>query len=253
MKKYIRATVKDISEEDEQYKFYLAQSKETSPRVLEQLFELNEGSVNINLAWNPKLPSDLAVKLARWDGPGFLEVLSKLSRNPATSGEALAIIAEDPNITSTIRYHLAEHKNLPVSVQHALVESYDPDIRFGLAENPSLDVSVMYELADDGNEDVRNAIADRDDVPEDLLIKFADDDAEFVRVAVACNPKTPVELLRKLANSSEVLVGYYLTRNDNTPVDILQKLCNSEHRPTRTHAIAALEHRGIRVDTETDE
>ena len=252
MKRYIQAAIKDISEEDEQYQFFLAQSGETSPRILEQLFELNEGSININLARNPKLPADLAVKLARWDGPGFLEVLSKLSRNPATSGEALAIITEVPNITSAIQYHLAGHPNLPVSVQHAFVDSYDPDVRFGLTENPNLNVSVMRELAEDGNYDVRSELAAREDLPLEVIQKLSDDSVDGVREFLAGNSTIPEDVIIKLSKDSDHMVLYYLAGNDNTPTDILQWLCSSEHPATRKHAKENLERRGLHVDVRDD-
>ena len=253
MKKYIRAAIKDISEEDNQYQFYLASAPDTSPRTLEQLFALNDGNINVNLAKNKNLPSDLAIKLAQWNGPEDLLVLSWLARNPSVNAEVLDTIIDNPNRTDVISYYIACNPNLSVRAQYELADSDDPDVRYGLAENPNLAEEVMYILADDSSKDVRNEVASKDNVPEDLLRKFAEDDEPFVRIAVAFHERTPVDVLVKLVDDPDEIVRYYLARNDNTPTDILQYLCNSEHRATREHARKTLERKGIHVDTEADE
>lgn len=135
MKRYIKATVSDLSNESRDSLVALAKNPTTSQRDLVRLAQSSDSLVRNLAIANPSIPGD---------------ILQKFASNGATK----AAVACNPNTPSDV---LAELSSDPSSI-----------VRMRVAENPATPINILVTLADDYDDDVVGAVAKNPNTPEDI-------------------------------------------------------------------------------------
>ena len=118
-----------------------------------------------------------------------------LAENPATPGDVLAKLADDPKWW--IRKAVAANPSTPIDVLEKLAEGVN-SVKGGAATNPNLPTALLLKLSEDEDVGVRMGAASNPAAPADLLERLSQDESR-VRECLAANPSTPVDILIKLS------------------------------------------------------
>ena len=243
MKRYIRAVVRNILDEDADTRFRLADAPDTSPRDLMILYADAESQddyyqerIYYVLASNPNIPENLAEKLAASDN---WKIRRRLASNIGVSARILDILAND-SVTG-VRYNVAENKNASMAALTKLAHDPEDDVRFGVLQNTTtLSFEIFSALAKDSNPDVRLEAACRKELTPELLDQLSNDADEYVRIAVVDNDNTSVGTLVKLSADPEWYIRVRVARNPKTPADVLRKLITDSYNTVAEAATEAL-------------
>lgn len=122
-----------------------------------------------------------------------LDEKKKISPDPRTSPETLAILAKDEN----------------------------DDVRWWVAKNPSTLPETLAILAKDNHNGVRGDVALNPNTPVEILTFLAGDECNYVLSKLAENKNTPPELLANLALIKDCRTLENVAWNPNTPSEIL--------------------------------
>ena len=235
MKRYIRATVSGITEEEFSTIFSIVKDPDTSPRTLKRIYEqLRAGSydeeyrksdVLCNIARNPNTPASVLDDIIR---TGYLTAAKAISHNPSLTAEQIDVLVRN-SFDSTVRYNAAKLPNISLETLRLLAKVDNDDVRFGITEREYIPPEILNILADDPNADIRMEVADKPNLSLEIMEKLAFDENDTVRWDIADNKTTPSQLLDKMVDQElNWMVLYSIARNDNTSTDTLAKLAKSD-------------------------
>ena len=177
MKRYIRATISDISNEDTESKIDIALDPNTSVELLTQLASDRNSDVRLCVIANPNTPREVINNMLFTNGDArFLEKVAlcmetpvyvldilgnasddsvrlAVARNTHTSPFTLSNLAKDDN--AAIRWTVAGNKSLPPDSLEQLSEDWNPTVRGEVAENLNTPITIVENLLNDEVETVR--------------------------------------------------------------------------------------------------
>lgn len=194
MKRYIKAAIKNMSEEGLDVRRNIAGDPNTRVDVLRDMADTNEYFIQLGLATNPNTPQD---------------ILDKFTDFRHYSSNVRAAVASNPSTTKDMLYKLMRPSN--------------PDIYRAIASNPITPLDLLDEIAHMPSFDfasygpAKAAIARRNDVTEGMLIYLSCSEDPNVRAWAARNPKTPESTLQRLANDKSWEVRDSVTKNPRFP------------------------------------
>lgn len=119
-----------------------------------------------------------------------------LSNNPATPGEILALLSQDPTIT----------------------------LQYNVAKNPATPEWVLEEFYQSRNKGHHIFLGLNRSAPKEMLERLSISPHYEVRRSVASNPATPEPVLRALGRDKEIDVLEHLAENPSCPGDVLHSL-----------------------------
>lgn len=125
MKRYIKADVFDISEEDDLTRARYAKAKDASPRLLARLASDPNEQIRGIVAMHRNTPDEVRWQLAHDKYPGVrCDIFDCKERLPEKYFE---LLSEDPN--SDVRDCVASRLDAPVSVLKRLLQDSDKAVR----------------------------------------------------------------------------------------------------------------------------
>ena len=185
MKRYIKAAILDILNEDVEYQLECAGDMDTP---IDELLKLGSQYEYYEVRWKAK---DTIKRLANSSNrKRIFEGDPKLRHSSALTcrdSGLLSIFAEDP----------------------------DDHVRWTVAKNTMTPPEVLDKLSYDHYVQVRHAIAENKNTPDYTLARLSKDEDCFVRDGVAENPKTPYAILLRLANDGTEYVRETVMKNKN--------------------------------------
>ena len=148
------------------------------------------------LAQHPRARAALLARIAGLQDPGLYEPLGSLwdvmgenrkglavmrlvAKHPNTDGEALARLADGPNVQAILT-ELAANPRTPLPVLERWFDSTDDAVEWGLALNPKTPQRVMERLAASRNLYTRLNLAYNKATPREILDRLANDKDESV-------------------------------------------------------------------------
>lgn len=161
-----------------------------------------------------------------------------LARDPSTSKEILANLAEYPDWK--IRIKVAVNPNTPPYILSKFANE-GVDMRRAVASNHSTPKETLIKLTEDNNWSVRHNAAMNPNTPAEALIKLANDTQCWIGLAV--NPQSPPEVLKEIGTKGDEGVRCMVARNPNATEDILIKLSKDQDLVVSCAAIETLEKR----------
>lgn len=206
MKRYIKADIADILDEDLDLKVDLARKTSTRPATLAQLANASEVVVREAVACNPNTP---------------ISTLKLLAADPAI------------NVRDCVVRQAHQRINFPKDILDILAADSSLHIR-------DYTWYVLYNVYNEDITDVINGLEDtamfcarRVDTEPRLLTKLASHPGRYVRYLVAKNPTTPSDTLTQLASGSDRDVKHAVADNPNASEEALLKLMDSKNRNIR--------------------
>ena len=248
MKRYIRAEVINLLDEDYTLRSELARSS-CSTRELAALANDEYDSVRLYVAGNPFTSEDTLLKLAvdpeieirktiacrmHLTMP-VAEVLLDPSNYEVESDRVSVAecIADNEYISPQIlqytwdscpvwdvRASTARNQNVTPELTRELIMDDHFQIRMLAAHNPNTDESVLNILADDPDWEVVCEVASSPNVTPEILDKLADHPQLWVKAKVIQNRKTPIEALQRLADDPN---GYVASEAKNRLKELSEK------------------------------
>jgi hypothetical protein len=185
MKRYIKAAVKPLSDEDLETKRGITRDSETSSELLWQLYNENVNSED-------------------WETQYF--VCLELAQNPNTPREILMQMASNWRTDQRILHSIGSNPNADIEILNVL-STYDLSIKASVAENPNATPELLWKLA-----------------KSKLTIPSFKDDYSIMLCRIAWNPNVTADLLEFLSHSEDHYVRAAVARNPNTPIDTLKRL-----------------------------
>lgn len=161
MKRYIKADIIDISEDDRNSKLTIASDPNTRPATLDRLA--------LEHTRNPS------------------EVLKAVAANPSTPPKTLQRIAEQFSGSGIVGTAL-ENPNMSEEVLRRFAENTNYFNRISVARNPNTPKDILSKLAHDDIKFVRRNVANNPNTPADVLAQLVVDDWKFVRWDALSNP-----------------------------------------------------------------
>ena len=176
MKRYIKAAILDILNEDKDYQ-------------LEVASDINS-------------PIDDLMKLARNGGIWSIRrrAISTIKRL-ANSSERSRIFEGDPALRDAFIVVCFDPNLLSI-----FAEDPDYNVRWSVAMESSTPPETLDKLSYDSNFQIRSSVADNSSTPDYTLAHLARDEKAYVRRCVANNPKTPYAILQNLVNDPDYQV-----------------------------------------------
>ena len=203
MKRYIKAAVKPVSEEDGYIQWTLASSASTSPRLLSELVtnDTSEGILQA-IAVNPNTSSETLLRIM--DLPQYYPGLGEcIASNPNVTPEILARLADSGS--DRVRKRVARHPKTPANVLERLAKGRMAE---HVCRNPNIPRELLDKLVVHGGSDVLCSIAVTESTPVDILERLSHDGSYLVRGYVASNRSTSEWLVKKLAKDSDISVRH---------------------------------------------
>ena len=232
MKRYIKAAVHSISDEDYDVQKELALFPDSTPEMLDTLADSIYPSIRELVAKNKNTDVSTLLKLCNDEDPG---VKLAISKRPFKEEEipVLETLLHDPS--STVRMLILWNYTLPDEVLLPLVNDEEVEVRKNLAGVLS-DTNALDRLAHDEDADVRFAVAENPATDSGTLHFLANDEDRYVKSAVAANKNTDNSDLKLLATDIHPNVRYSVAKNLKTPKDILEILSNDKFGVVREKA-----------------
>ena len=119
MKRYIKADIVDMPDEDEETLVYMAADPNLRPARIQQLFDMHNVYVNMGLAINPSTPPEM---LRTFIGADNWQTHSLLAQNPSTPVDILEQLFRKKNFA--VDYSLTRNKNCPAKVLTKIFNKY---------------------------------------------------------------------------------------------------------------------------------
>jgi 3-methyladenine DNA glycosylase AlkC len=142
-------------------------------------------------------------------------------RDPNTSAETLARLAEVKNKDLYVLRGVAEHPNTPIETLTKLAKNGDGLVRMSVTNNLNTSVKILTELSEDKDTRVRSSVAHNPNTPVEVLTGLVKDESTNVRLNVAWNSNAPAKVLTELAKDKDWMVRLHVVENSNTPVKVL--------------------------------
>ena len=185
MKRYIKAAISDILDEDPEFLLEYAEDINTP---IDELFKLGDQWEYYEVRWKAK---DTIKRLANSSNrKRIFEGNPKLRDKfvlTCYDSDLLSIFAEDP----------------------------DDNVRWTVAGESMTPPEVLDKLSYDHYVHIRSDVAKNENTPDYTLARLSKDEDCFVREGVAENPKTPYAILLRLANDESRYVREAVIKNKN--------------------------------------
>lgn len=202
MKRYIKAKIVNIADEDDSIKMELAEDPDSTIDVLEQIIERSakfDDYASELAASNPNVPADMLVELSDCD-----------------------------NVY--VRRGVASNPNTPLNVLEKLASDSDDSVRVYIADRQDISEDLFELLSNDRSIDVRSAVILNPTVPDDILWSLIRK-RSATHYLVQC-PKLTSSMLAAIADycndNPSAYLGWsecwHLLKNDNIPYDRLLSL-----------------------------
>ena len=143
---YTKNMAKNINLDDELFTLFVercpietAKNSSLSLSMQQRLMDLKLQNVNISLASNTFIDTDVAMKLLHEDSS---EIANEIYKNSATPPQAL----EEAYKESSNHLSLSCNVSTPPHILLALAQSGDGEVLKALAQNPATPVEVLYQL-----------------------------------------------------------------------------------------------------------
>lgn len=232
MKRYIKATVHSISDEEYDVQKELALFPDSTPEMLDTLADSIYPSIRELVAKNKNTSVSTLLKLCK-DNEQVIKVA--IARRPFKEEEIPVYEALLYDPLSSIRLSILWNYTLPDEVLIPLMDDEDPEVRKVLASVLS-ESSLLDRLAHDEDADIRFAVAENPATDSGTLHFLANDEDRYVKSAVAANGNTDNSDLKSLATDINPNVRYSVAKNLKTPKDILAILSNDTFGVVREKA-----------------
>lgn len=232
MKRYIKAAVHSISDEEYDVQKELALFPDSTPEMLDTLADSIYPSIRELVAKNKNTDVSTLLKLCK-DDEQVIKVA--IARRPFKEEEipVYEALLHDP--LSSIRLSVLWNYTLPDEVLIPLMDDEDPDVRKSLA-GILFDANALDRLAHDDDENVRFAVAENPRTDSGTLHFLANDEDRYVKSAVAANKNTDNSDLKLLATDMHPNVRFSVAKNLKTPKDVLELLANDRFDVVREKA-----------------
>lgn len=202
MKRYIKAKVINIADEDDSTKEALAEDTNSTIDVLEQLIDRNaktDDVVSETAASNPNIPVEMLAELSDCDN---VYVRRGIASNPNTPLHILEKLSYDCD--DTVRVYIADRQDLSDDLFELLSKDDSYDVRGSIILNPAVPDDVLW-----------SRIRNRRDT------HFLTQCPKLTRSMLAAIVDYGIDNPKKYLGWSEC---YYLLKNDNLPYDRLLSL-----------------------------
>ena len=197
MKRYIRAAVTDLGEEDAWARIQTAKTSR-SPEIIEQCFNDENYNVVAGLLCNPNTPEHMINTLL--ENPFYQDIAA---RSLETRPDIFNKLVSCPD---RVRKTLVKNPKVPEGVLARLW--LNADLRSEVSANPGISDELLRKSVYEGDEYSKAGATQNPKISSELLGVLATDADHYVREGVACNLKTPVDILKKLAKDSNDDVRY---------------------------------------------
>jgi hypothetical protein len=222
MKRYIKATVADLSNEPLYVKMELVRDPDTSSDILAELANstsTNDERVRAEITLHPNITPAIVERLSN---DPVMEVRRAVALNANIPEHILLKLAHDRE--RDVRLALLHNSHLrPMAVLESLVTDDDESIRRRVAEQID-DEDILDLMADDEDADIRYAITQNPSITSTILHKLISDSDRFVRREVARNINTSADDLISLSRDRDLRVRIAVADNPNTPEDVVRKI-----------------------------
>lgn len=139
----------------------LLERSDITPKVLENLLQMNEYVVLEAIASSLRTPPTMLLELSEYQAPSSVHIhfLIKLAKNPNTPSDALEKLYLKINQThhsNTIHglYAVAAHPNIPVHLLEQFAIHSHADLRAKVATNVNIPISILERLSNDSQDRV---------------------------------------------------------------------------------------------------
>ena len=149
MKRYIKAAIANIFDEDSEVKQSIAKDPRTPADVLAQLANDENCWVRSSVAENPNTPVDALMQLAR---DSYQGIRGSVAMNPNATDQIFEMLSKDYDIW--VRKMVASHAK-DRGLLEELAQDDDPEIRWSVAYNLNTPVEILSGLLYDVDEDTR--------------------------------------------------------------------------------------------------
>ena len=216
MKRYIKAAVKPVSEEDGYVQWTLANNAAASPRMLSELVadDTNTG------------------------------VLQAVAMNPNTPAEALLRMLDLPQYYPGLGEHIVFNPNITPEILARLADSGSDRVKMWVARKPKTPANVLERLAKGR---MAEHVCRNPNIPRELLDKLVVHGSSDVLCSIAVTESTPVDILERLSHNGSYLVRGYVASNRSTPEWLVKKLAKDPDISVRHAASEAAFRRGIKL------
>lgn len=185
MKKYIKAAILDIRDEDPEFQLECA------------------GDMNIPIDELLKLGQQWEYYEVRWKA---IDTIKRL----ANSSNRKRIFEGNPKLRDTLALTCSDSDLLSI-----FAEDPEDDVRWTVAGESTTPPEALDKLSYDHYVYVRHDVAKNENTPDYTLARLSKDEERFVREGVAENPKTPYAILLQLANDESRYVREAVMKNKN--------------------------------------
>ena len=173
MKRYIKATVRDILDEEKEFQIEVA-SDINSP--IDDLIKL-------------------CMQYSNWDA--YTKARFSIKRL-AHSDNAARIFEGDPELRDRMATTCLDADLLSI-----LAEDPDDDVRWSVAWESMTPPETLDKLSHDSYCQIRASVGANENTPDYTLARLSKDEDGYVRLHVAQNPNTPYAVLLKLLNDDD--------------------------------------------------
>jgi hypothetical protein len=258
MKRYIKATVRSLSDMDWKEHLDILTGDDTPTEVLEEIANLISGypgySFYHELITHPNVTPEIIdlVFDSMISDPKVganLDVCKDIALDSTTSKNTLkklvdyALEHSDWYGWDPILQAVAENPNVSLQTLRKLSNYHDYDVCWRVALNPNASPAILKRLLN-RSDSFTGAVLSNPNAPIEMLIKYSNSSNHWARESVAENKSTPPEILTKLANDESHYVRVAVAENENTPIEVLQQLLKDEDYGVMTSAELALRDRG---------
>ena len=246
MKRYIKAAIMNILDEDIYTQREIAESDYASPEVLEALADVEDQCVEESVMMNPNTPVPTLNRLIKsyderysYDNRLLQRIARRTDLEPSTL-DTLAIFAV-LHPSSFVAIPLAENPTATESVLLTLVNGYDTHahaVMDPIIKHPNVTLEVLRRLllVDRGYCGYMDDITKEHRLPDDFLWEFARNGCEYDMRRIANTSYTPSEILEYfIENASDIGFGYIAfdaLKNPNLSLDYLCKYYE-DHKNSR--------------------
>lgn len=230
MKRYIKADITDVTDEDFLTRARIARDDNASPRTLRHIYDsINDQTdlnVLISLAQNRNTPEDILVKLSDHYDETVRECVAC---NPSTPDATLEKLAHDVmfSVVNKVTYNPKCVDPVAILNRLANLSNLTRNQLAMLAENPKSTAEILTKLATYNNPYIKDHLARHPNTPPDVLTQLSQDVDLMVQKNLAGNPNTPSDVLSQIAYTyCEYYIDIAATaiNNKSFPVDTLVTL-----------------------------
>jgi len=212
MKRYIKAAVTSLSDENNYVRETVAADPNTRSSILMQLAEdvYYSHPMVAALTSNLKCPA---------------EVLDRMLEVVGDDTWAIGEILKHPNLSEASLSRVAMSRNR--RIREEIFENLDV-----------VPVEILQLLSDDDAPEIRSYVAQASNTPSETLAKMSNDPSSLVKFWVAQNPNTPADVAARLSSTVDKLtsssmdlpvfnVQEYIAKSPKASPEVLEKLYNN--------------------------